>query len=121
MCAVGAFALVAMGSHGLRAVTQELDVTVVEVVAKRFAFEPAMIEVVEKRPVRLVVTSGDGLHGIEIKAMKVKKDVPRGGEPVVIEFTPETAGRYPILCSTYCGNGHGDMKGMLVVSAQPAP
>src|SRR6266496_1288261 len=63
----------------------------IEVVARRFAFEPAVIEVAVGEPVRLVVRSADGVHGIEIKKFKVKKEIPRGGEAVVIDFTPKTA------------------------------
>ena len=85
---------------------------------KRFSFEPARVEVTEGERVRLVVTSGDGVHGIEIKKFKINKKVPRGGEPVTIEFVAAAAGEYPILCSEYCGDGHEDMKGMLVVAAK---
>ena len=67
-----------------------------------------------------MVVSADGPHGLEIKKFKVKKDIPRGTTPVVIEFTPTEAGQFPILCSEYCGDGHADMKGMLVVQAQAA-
>ena len=90
---------------------------VVEIVARRFAFEPSQVEVTIGEPVRLVVRSADGVHGVEIKRFKVKKNVPRGNTPVTIEFTPTEAGRFPILCSEYCGDGHDDMTGTLVVSA----
>ena len=92
-----------------------------EVVARRFAFEPATIEVAQGDRVRLVVRSADGPHGVEIKQFKVKKAVPRakpGDEPVVIEFVASEAGKFPILCSEYCGNGHKDMTGTLVVVAK---
>ena len=56
----------------------------VDVVVKRFSFEPARVEVTEGERVRLVVKSGDGVHGIEIKKFKINKKVPRGGEPVTI-------------------------------------
>ena len=95
---------------------------VFEVVAKRFSFEPATIDVVEGDTVRLLVRSADGPHGVEIKAFKVKKAVPRakpGDSPVTIEFVAAAAGEYPILCSEYCGNGHKDMKGTLIVRAKP--
>jgi cytochrome c oxidase subunit 2 len=65
-----------------------------------------------------VVTSGDGVHGVEIKKFRVNKEIPRGGDPVVIEFTAGEAGRFPIICSAFCGDGHGDMKGLLVVVAR---
>ena len=95
---------------------------VFEVVARRFSFEPATIEVIEGDTVRLLVRSADGPHGVEIKAFKVKKAVPRakpGDSAVTIEFVASAAGEYPILCSEYCGNGHKDMTGTLVVRAKP--
>ena len=90
----------------------------IEVVAKRFAFEPSRIEVTEGERVKLDVKSGDGVHGVEIKKFKVNKRVPRGGDPITIEFVATTAGEFPILCSEYCGDGHEDMKGTLVVVAK---
>jgi cytochrome c oxidase subunit II len=90
----------------------------IEVVAKRFAFEPARVDVTEGERVKLVITSGDGVHGIEIKKFKVNKKVPRGGDPITIEFVASAPGEFPILCSEYCGDGHEDMKGMLVVAAK---
>ena len=90
----------------------------IDVLAKRFTFEPSTIEVAEGERVRLVVTSGDGVHGVEIKKFRVNKEIPRGGDPVVIEFTAGEAGRFPIICSAFCGDGHGDMKGLLVVLAR---
>ena len=88
---------------------------VIEVTAQRFSFEPAEIEASVGERVRLVVRSADGVHGLEIKKLKIKKEVPRGGEPVTIDFTATTEGTFPILCSEYCGKGHSDMRGMLVV------
>lgn len=93
---------------------------VIEVVAKRFAFEPAKIEVTEGERVRLVVRSADGVHGIEIKKFKINKPVPRGGKPVTIDFVASAPGTYEILCSEYCGDGHEAMAGTLVVQAKPA-
>ena len=91
---------------------------VIEVIAKRFAFEPAEIEVTVGEKVTLAVRSADGVHGVEIKKVKVKKEIPRGAEPVMIAFTATEAGRFPIVCSEYCGDGHDDMKGTLVVKAR---
>jgi cytochrome c oxidase subunit 2 len=93
-----------------------------DVVARRFAFEPAVIEVAQGDRVRLLVRSADGPHGVEIKRLKVKKAVPRakpGDEPITIEFVASEAGTFPILCSEYCGKGHEEMTGTLVVQAKP--
>jgi cytochrome c oxidase subunit II len=93
---------------------------VINVVVQRFSFEPSRIEVTEGERIKLVVTSGDGVHGVEIKKFKVTKKVPRGGDPVTIEFVATVAGEFPIMCSEYCGEGHEEMKGMLVVAAKSA-
>jgi cytochrome c oxidase subunit 2 len=107
--------ILALSSYGASAPQEPRTI---DVVARRFTFEPATIDVMEGERVRLVVTSGDGVHGVEIKKFRVNKEIPRGGDPVVIEFTANEAGRFPIICSAFCGDGHGDMKGMLVVAAR---
>jgi cytochrome c oxidase subunit II len=91
---------------------------VIEVVAKKFTFEPAKVEVTEGERIRLMVRSEDGVHGIEIKKVKVNKIVPRGGTPIEIDFVAPAPGTYEVLCSEYCGDGHEAMTGMLVVQAK---
>lgn len=90
----------------------------IEVVTKRFAFEPAEIEATVGERLRLVIMSADGVHGLEIKKFKVSKSIPRGSAGVTVDFTVTEEGRFPILCSEYCGDGHDDMRGTLVVKAQ---
>ena len=102
------------------AAAQAAEPRVIEVVAKRFTWEPAEIQVTVGERVRLVLRTADGLHGIELKKFKVSKEIPRGNKPVMVEFTADAAGRFPFLCSEYCGDGHDDMKGMLVVVARDA-
>jgi cytochrome c oxidase subunit 2 len=96
---------------------QEPEPRVIQVIARRFAFEPAQIDVAVDERVRLIVTSADGVHGIEVKKLKIKQEIPRGTKPVTIDFTASEPGRFPILCSEYCGKDHEAMTGMLVVSA----
>jgi cytochrome c oxidase subunit 2 len=92
----------------------------IPIVAKRFSFEPARVEVIEGERIRLVVTSEDGVHGLEIKKFRVNKKIPRGRDKVTtIDFVASAPGEYPILCSEYCGDGHEEMKGTLVVAAKP--
>ena len=97
---------------------QQSEPRTIEVVARRFVFEPAQIDVFVGEPVRLLVRSGDGVHGLEIKKLRINREIPRGGKPVTIEFTATEAGRFPILCSEYCGDDHDEMTGVLVVQAR---
>jgi heme/copper-type cytochrome/quinol oxidase subunit 2 len=91
----------------------------VQVVAKRFAFEPTVIQVTAGEPVRLVIRSSDRVHAFAIRDLKIDVQIPRSGN-VVVEFTAPRAGRYEIACSEFCGSGHGQMKAALVsVAATP--
>jgi len=90
----------------------------IEIVAKRFSFEPNRIEVIEGQRVTLSIRSADGTHGLEIKKLGVKLEIPRGATPVTVSFTAPAPGTYDIACSEYCGRGHEDMKAKLIVSAK---
>ena len=91
----------------------------IAIVAKRFAFEPAAIEVTEGEHVRLRVSSADGVHGLQVRRLRINKLIPRGGQAVTIDFVASAPGTYQILCSEECGDGHDSMTGTLIVKARP--
>ena len=92
----------------------------VRVTARKFGFEPSVIEVVSGEPVRLVLRSEDAVHGFAIRDLNIDVRIPRGGDTVTVEFTAPRAGRYEVACSVFCGGGHGQMKAALVsVTATP--
>jgi cytochrome c oxidase subunit 2 len=91
----------------------------IAIVAKRFAFEPAAIEVTEGERIRLRVSSADGVHGLRVRGLRINKLIPRGGQAVMIDFVASAPGRYQILCSEECGDGHDTMTGTLIVKARP--
>jgi cytochrome c oxidase subunit II len=97
-----------------RTAAAEPPVHEVQIVASRFALEPASIHVVTGEAVRLVVRSKDGTHGFAIPMLDVDLHIPANGEPVTAEFTAPAAGKYEIACSEFCGRGHGQMKAALV-------
>jgi cytochrome c oxidase subunit 2 len=112
---------IAAAASSARQAAPPSEPRVIEVIAKRYAFEPAQIEVIQGERIRMLVKSADGLHGFEIKKFKVSKEIPRGSDAVAIEFTATEAGSFPILCSVFCGDGHDGMKGTLVVTARSTP
>jgi cytochrome c oxidase subunit II len=89
-----------------------------EITASRFRFEPASLEVKEGDRVVLTLRSADTTHGLAIPEFKVKTTVPKGGAPVTVEFVATKAGTFAFECSEYCGSGHRQMKGRLVVAAR---
>jgi heme/copper-type cytochrome/quinol oxidase subunit 2 len=86
--------------------------------AKRFEFNPKTIEVNGGDTVRLKITSlddgvGDG-HGLGILEFGMS-EVIRADQTVIFEFVADRTGTFTFFCSRYCGAGHGDMTGLLVV------
>ncbi len=86
----------------------------IQITASRYAFDPVTIQVNAGEPVRVVIRSTDGVHGFSIPKLKIDVKVPKGGDPVMVEFTAPAAGRYEIACSEFCGSGHGQMKAALI-------
>lgn len=92
----------------------EEGVRVVEMKAHQFAFEPSTVVVRSGEKVRLKVTSTDVTHGIAIEEYGVDQMLPPN-ETKEVTFTADEAGTYEFHCSVYCGSGHGDMTGQIVV------
>jgi cytochrome c oxidase subunit 2 len=86
----------------------------IEMKASRLQFTPNVVQVKAGVPVQLRVVSTDVIHGIAIPDLKINERLDPGKE-VVINFTPSRAGRYPFRCSVFCGAGHADMTGELIV------
>jgi cytochrome c oxidase subunit 2 len=107
-------ALAATAWAGQRIAAAGQPVHEVQIIASRYTFEPATIQVVAGESVRLVVRSKDGTHGFAIPKLKIDLHIPDGGEPVTADFTAPAAGEYEIACTEFCGRGHGQMKAALV-------
>ncbi|MDQ6930666.1 MAG: cytochrome c oxidase subunit II, partial [Candidatus Eremiobacteraeota bacterium] len=71
-------------------------------------------------PVTLHVTSQDVIHSFWLPSMRIKADmVP--GLINTLRFTPVRPGRYPIICTEFCGTLHGTMnKQVVVIESQAA-
>ena len=65
-------------------------------------------------PVRLVIRSTDVRHGFSVPKLKIDVPIPKGGDPVIVEFIAPPPGRFEIACSEFCGSSHGQMKAALV-------
>jgi cytochrome c oxidase subunit 2 len=80
----------------------------IEVVARRFAFDPPSIDLKKGVPVILVLKSVDVPHGIRIRELNVELKAPKGGSGEA-HFTPVKSGDFVGHCSVFCGAGHGSM------------
>lgn len=85
-----------------------------EVTAKQWAFEPSTIRVKQGEHVVLRVTSTDVEHGFTLDAYGIEETL-EPFKPVTIEFIASKKGTFTFFCHVYCGSGHGNMKGTLIV------
>lgn len=86
----------------------------IRVLAKQYEFIPNRIAVKLNVPVRLIITSADVYHGFAIDDFKIDATIEKGKE-TIITFTPKKTGTYVFYCSIFCGVGHRDMRGLLIV------
>jgi cytochrome c oxidase subunit 2 len=112
---VGPWALAAVLVVAVRTGLAGESPRTIQVTASRFKFEPAVIEVQQGEAVSLVLHSADTTHGLAIPAYRVKVTIPKGGDAVTVGFVADRPGHFPFECSEYCGSGHKQMKGELVV------
>jgi cytochrome c oxidase subunit 2 len=92
----------------------EPEVKEFSITAKQWSFEPSTIEVKKGDKVRLLIKSIDVEHGFALPEFNVNENLSPGKE-IKVEFTANKTGTFTFYCNVYCGSGHKDMKGTLVV------
>jgi cytochrome c oxidase subunit II len=88
---------------------------VVKMTVKKFEYSVKEITVKKGTPVVIEITSEDRLHGFSLPAFGVRGDV-LPGQVTRISFTPDKVGVFEYLCDIFCGEGHEDVNGKLIVT-----
>ena len=88
---------------------------VIQITAKKFEFSPDSITLKKGEPVVFEISSGDRKHGFSLRAFGVRSDVLPGGVSRV-RFTPDKTGKFTFSCDVFCGDGHEDMTGTVIVT-----
>ena len=111
-------ALVAYAAAGLAAGTVVIGSgapKVIKLTAKKFEYSPSEITVKKGEPVVIEVSSEDVKHGFTLPDFGVRTDI-KPGSVNRISFTPDKAGHFAFACDVFCGGGHEDMSGTLIVT-----
>lgn len=116
---VASLGLVLFALSGEAIAASQPQVREIKITARRYEFVPKSITLVKGQPVRLVVTSEDVNHGIEISKLNIDVLV-MAKDTKTIELTPNREGRFEMVCSVFCGDGHPDMVGEVIVTSQSA-
>jgi cytochrome c oxidase subunit 2 len=91
------------------------EVRTVKITAQRFKYTPDEITLKKGVPVVLELTSLDRTHGFSCPDLGIRADVVPG-KPARISLTPDKTGRFLFHCDIFCGSGHEDMAGTIVVT-----
>ena len=80
------------------------------------------LHVPQDEPIKLIMTSGDVIHGLWIPAFGVKMDLVPGRYSSVWLPAGKKVGSYRLLCTEYCGGdrkqGHSDMLAVVEVHSR---
>jgi cytochrome c oxidase subunit II len=90
--------------------------TEIRIGAQKFEFHPNKVTARRGQPLVLVLTSEDRIHGFKMPDFGVRTDIVPGQETRV-RLLPDKAGSFAFLCDVFCGDGHEDMEGTLVIEA----
>ncbi len=110
------FAALLLGSAvggGLR-LAAETSPREIDVMAQKFEFTPDTIKVKKGETVILVLTALDRVHGFKMPDFGIQTSIVPG-EDARVTITPQKAGTFVFFCNIFCGDGHEDMNGTLIV------
>jgi len=81
---------------------------------RKYAIEPAVINVKSGQITELDVSTADVQHGFDVPDLHIKEPV-RSGQPAVIILNHPPKGEYKVVCGIICGPHHEDMVAKIVV------
>ncbi|THF69213.1 cytochrome C oxidase subunit II [Deinococcus sp. Arct2-2] len=90
------------------------------IVAKAFAFDPAVLRVPAGRPITIHLTSLDVMHGYMVQGTNINATVIPG-QVTSFSVTFRAPGTLSSICNEYCGIGHHNMLARVIVTDPNAP
>ena len=105
---------VVAGSAALAA-TAKPKPRVIKVIAKKFVFVPDEIRLKQGETVTFQLTAPEVPMGFNLADFNLRADV-MPGKTTSVDFTPDKAGTFIYLCDVFCGTGHEEMNGTLIVT-----
>jgi cytochrome c oxidase subunit II len=87
----------------------------VSMLAMKFDYLPDTITVKRGKPVVLELSTLDRAHGFDVPDLGLRTIIAVGA-PTLLRFTPEKAGSFNLHCDNFCGDGHEEMAGRIIVT-----
>ena len=111
---VAAAGALALGSVAAL-VTAQAQERVIRIVAHKFVYQPREIRLKRGEAVVLEFTSLDVIMGFNSHDFGVRTDIIPD-MVTRVRLTPGKVGEFVFYCDVFCGNGHEEMDGMLIVT-----
>jgi cytochrome c oxidase subunit 2 len=87
---------------------------VIKITAKKFEYSPSSIKIKKGIPVIFELTSLDTRHGFNCPKLGVRTDI-EPGKVSRVRILAQKAGVYGFYCDVFCGSGHEEMTGKIIV------
>ncbi len=88
----------------------------VSITAMKFNYTPDTVKAKVGVPLTFVLTSLDRVHGFKMPEFGIRTDIIPDQETRVT-VTPTQPGQFAFFCDVFCGDGHEEMGGTLIVEA----
>ena len=111
---MGAAGALALGSVAALALAKPKE-RVIKIIAKKFVDVPNEIRVKQGETVLLQFTAPEVPMGFSLPDFAVRADI-MPGKVTTLRLTPDKSGSFDFLCDVFCGSGHEEMNGKLIVS-----
>ena len=96
--------------------TQTNNIKTINIVGYNFGFDVTGPQINKGDNVKIIFSVTSGTHGLAIPGLNVDTAPISPGQEKVLEFTADKSGTYDFYCNTYCGSGHREMTGTLVIN-----
>jgi cytochrome c oxidase subunit 2 len=111
---LGLVAVLGIGSIGAYVGAQSNE-QVIKIVAKKFDYTPNVIQLKKGVPVVLEFTTLDIIMGFKVPDLSIRTDIVPG-KVSRVRVVPDKVGTFTFVCDIFCGSGHEDMTGTIIVS-----
>lgn len=88
---------------------------VIKISAKKFEYSPNVIRIKRGVPVVLEFTSLDRVHGFTVPDLGGIRATIEPGKVTKVRIVAPKAGTYDFHCDLFCGDGHEEMTGQIIV------
>ena len=115
-CVAIATMAVMLGSLGAYVAAQSAEPKekVIKITAKKFNYTPGEVKLRKGVPVILEFRTQDVLMGFNLPDFNARADIVPG-KTTRLRLVPDKTGTFVFLCDVFCGTGHEEMNGKLIV------